>query len=257
MTHTMLKLGVPKFKQRFKEKRVPFFASPCADIPRLTGANILRDPGFEAHLSLTPTGPDGEHFAGEHALGNGPPFNNLQWAAGTSQLVDPAVATVTPWGVFTNNGVGFGTSRWHISTANPRSGTYHARYEYDFEGPDSTLEPSELTPIGGRNCDGAAYSTQVTPGDVVSFSAYVYISDNTDNWFGEVYFTVWDANGDEVVEGTFGDTALSGGSYVQCSHNIVVPAGGLWVHAFLLPFVGGLTNVNALIDVDDCSLAVS
>lgn len=228
------------------------FITPCTEIVRVTGANILRDPGFETHSATTPTGPDGEHFAGENgAAGLAGLGFGLEWIDDTraDDLID-----VSGWFVFNNPDPSY---YWRISTANPRSGTYHARYEFVAEGIGATVQPDSLIPMGGKTCDPTPWSARVVAGDVVTFTAYVYISDNTDDWEGDIFFQFFDTNFDEVGNDPGSFTALSGGSYVQCTYSQVVPAGGVYAWANVLPFSNSVFTTDAMIDIDDCTLEVA
>lgn len=237
-----------------------YLAEGCTE-PIVYGANILRDPGFESHLSLTPTGPDSEVFGGE--IGVGAPGWALSWADGA--FVPLSTVDSTGWGVQTNNGVGFYNGyRWGISSANSRSGAFHARFNH------LTLTSQNapgLSPIGLRMCPpktgiagapglNGVWSAKVNPGDDVRFRVYVAASNLTDNWWVTVEFKVWDEPVENVISTNFTDGQILSTSYTAFEHSETITAGGVYVLASVYLTIAGVSSADVSLDIDDAELEV-
>ena len=208
---------------------------PCTEA-RLVGSNILRDPGFENHISATGGGPNGDEIPYDGvAL---PGEVRSRWSD------DSAAPSSSGWMADTDELAG---SRWYIETANPRTGTYHVRY-----GPDM-VAGTALWPVAVDVCawpdgDFGRATSKVVEGDLVDLSFY---------WMGS------SVSGSPTImwgiqwldfEGTYmsqsDDTSSVSTSYVQYDISAVAPASAV----FVLPFISRLSDSNAAAvhDVDDC-----
>lgn len=221
----------------------------CTEL-RLTGSNILRDPGFEEMDSI-PLGPDDENFPGEITAG-APPWP-LCWASG--QNTPLSITDQTGWAVFTNNGDGFYSGyRWFRSTANPRSGTSHARWNFDLDA----VEPADIIPIGLRNCtDNGAWTCLVQPGDLITFSGYLAFANLTDDWRLSIGFEIWNQSQTVQTYEQYTDYDITATAYTNYSHSFVVPANSYYGVALFQISLTGLANVNNVIDVDDFVLSIT
>ena len=87
MTYTHLRVGTSKLPSK-----PPRSNPPCTE-PYVKGANILRDPGFELHVSNTGGGPLGTEVAAEYWRPSGGGYTrdrqNLNWTNGT--VADPSL----------------------------------------------------------------------------------------------------------------------------------------------------------------------
>lgn len=222
--------------------------------PLIYGANILDDPGIEQMASVGP-GPDGEDFPGE--IGSGTPPWALEWAGGTAFTGETTWAVNTNFGLVSANPGGIAPCRFELSTVNPRSGTYHARYTFD---PDlNGGAGAELIPVGFEMCDGSGgvWTARVEPGDSVSFSIYAAASDVTTNPNIFMYPLIWNAGLDtEVLDGgsaSFFSTLTT--SYVEYTLNFVVPADGYYM--LLAADVDPNGDLSVFhIDLDDATLSI-
>jgi hypothetical protein len=134
------------------------------------GENILRDPGFENHLTLSGGGGPG---------GDDIPFYNADVTSISGYL---AADLPVPWcfpaltwsdKTCAPDVVGWGQSfarHWNLSTVGPEAGTYHARLN---QASVAGSGPHYLYALGGRSCRNRfrMYSARVQQGDVVTWSS--------------------------------------------------------------------------------------
>ena len=224
---------------------------PCTEV-RYTGANVLPDGGFESSFGF---GTEGDEIP-EAGSGFGEPrgmFSDCSafpftvctpaplygWAADTNQ-VDPI----------------FPDQRWHVSAANPRTGTYHGRY---------IEESAAVNLLYGVRIDLCGYgpsgvkprAVKVSPGDVCDFAFWFMVSTLTGGARFSYALTFLDTDGVEMVEHSTND-ATPATSYTQYTKSVVAPAGS----GYVLPWVtrGNPTGSPAdsvTYDTDDWTLGVT
>ena len=138
MTFTHLTVGTSKLPSK-----PPRSNPPCTE-PYVKGANILRDPGFELHLSNT----------GKTEI----PELSSSWATLTWQDTTTPDPSLIGW-ANTAYVAGGSVTAWDISDAGEETGSYSARMV------GNTLAP-HLAVIGLVGCsDGEFYSARCEPGD--------------------------------------------------------------------------------------------
>lgn len=249
MSHTMLRLGTPKFRRKFEEREVPMAVSPCIE-----PGTSLRDAGFESHIAITGGGPTGNEIPGE----TGEDFTI--WS-------DDTVATdLTGWAAFH---IDIGGNHWIASTADPRSGLYHARFVPD---PADDID-SYLTCIGGYPCSpiNAGFqgvSASVTTGTFFRFGIWAKATEIAMGASAEpgfilnYHFFCQDALGDDGEVIDFGEVLTTSYQYFEVD-GFVPDAVGL---GFDVPFsyiqfrpevYGGDTSTGTLrFDMDDAEMQI-
>ncbi len=246
MTFSRLTLGEPRLKSKLRGGSVDL-AEPC-DEDLVYGTNVLTDPGFENHLSSYEEGPDGEHFPGEWDR-----VGTAFWADGT-EITSNSVYNGTGWAVFSNNGAS-PTNRWLISTSNPRSGTYHARFSHDISfgfGEDASyIAPMEVTLC---DVDGAA-GARIAAGDFAEISYYMMVSNITNVPVTEVEFEFRDS--DRTFISSVGQaTSALNTAYAQYSHSAVAPSGAYYVQIYIYAYTDNSMTTDVTFDIDDCALEI-
>lgn len=116
MTFTSLTLGTPKFKRRIKYRPVAYVQAGCTHPATTYGSDIVVDGGFENTNGQGPNGneiPYGPTFVG---FPDGHPW--LAYPSDDSEATPPANKW---WQASASIGP------WTVSSANPRSGSFHAR----------------------------------------------------------------------------------------------------------------------------------
>lgn len=155
MTQSRLTIGTPKIPAK-----PPRGKPPCRE-PIVYGANILKDPGVELQLANFGGGPLGN----EIPQFVGVPVTGLRWSDHTA---GPSKSYFIQDQLAINE-----TVRWHVSTANPRSGTYHLRLS------DTTNDAHPWVQLGQANgCPAGLpfYTAVVQPGDFVKWSMWAMAS---------------------------------------------------------------------------------
>ena len=169
MTYTHLTVGTSRIPSK-----PPRSQPPCVE-PYITGANILKDPGFELQLS---------NFGG----GEGseiPQFASFSSYTLPYEWEDGSSAGLSTFWSQRKTGAGFaGTDRyWQASTTNPRTGTYHARLAMGTGTPinqGQTLVCSQIMHCAWQTDAIDLASAIVVPGDFIRFGAWISVNDITD-----------------------------------------------------------------------------
>lgn len=249
MTYTHLRVGTKPFRSKPPRK-----GPPCSE-PYITATNILRDPGFELHDANVPNGPSGYDFPGD-GMGTGSnPSGSLYWDA--TNITDTLYYDVNGWAVFSNNSGGAGLPV--LSTANPRSGTYHWRVSYA----PSTISGAETHPVvvGGRFCVPVSglirgYSSRVEPGDFVRFGVYAMANTTTGTPTIQPAIDFYDsgANNITTINGT--SSALTT-SYVYYEVTAIAPASSYACVVDATLWAATSQSATLTFDIDDCVLEVS
>lgn len=281
-----IKNGSPDLSEDPRSSLVaPYVVDPCVNLP-VYGANILRDPGFERHLSnVTPPAGHGLVFPSGYSASTQLPGQRLAWHdyAGENEYVgapptfDQLVGEEglsTGWSTYNPDANGYG--RWYVSTANPHSGTYHARFDWTgnwdptFPYVYSEGPPTYLLAIGGYNCaDPFPYSARVEPGDVVTASAWFYFTEpggvTEDMWC--TVSLVWSkqAGGPTVPTPRYVSSSqiVTPGSWQKITVSAVVPETAYWA-GLEISYDGtfeyydgfGRDAGDYVLDIDDAVLSV-
>lgn len=214
---------------------------PCTEA-RLVGSNILRDPGFDNHLSATGGGPNGDEIPYDGI--SLPGEVRARWSD------DSASPSSSGWMADLDELAG---SRWKISTANPRTGTKHARY-----GPNM-VAGTALWPVAVDICawpegDFGRATSKVFPGDLVSLSFY-WMASSISGSPTIMWGIQWlDAAGNYISQ--VDATSSVSTSYVQYGPT---SAAAPSTAVFVLPFISRLSDSNsaAVHDVDDCVVGLA
>ena len=162
MTYTHLTVGQSRIPSK-----PPRAQPPCTE-PVKYGANILSDPGVELQLANFGGGPDGDEVPQLVNAGGSWYTQPYVWSDHTVGPARSYVAQVPQ---------GLGPSEyWRVSTANPRSGTRHLRWNFTAGGSGGeSVYFLQLPLCGAIPNDGTtpdAMSARVEPGDYVRFGFY-------------------------------------------------------------------------------------
>lgn len=258
MTTTYLRVG----RGRWPSKPPKGNPSPCVD-EAVYGANILRDPGFELHAGngFDNYGVDGEDFAAGLRTDTSP-LGQLYW---------DAERPTTPLAVIDSYYDDAGWSIWEtydpatyplfaaqtpvLSTANPRSGTYHIRWSV----PDEFDNEIEIEPLGGQTCENdRAYSAVVAAGDTITWSGYVNVAVSAGvAWTGYVAVGYFASDQTHLAPATseYSETGVTLGSYTLISVSATVPADAKYAVCGFGAYTSGITGATT-VDFDDCTLAL-
>ncbi len=220
----------------------------------------MKDPGFEFHTVRVPSGPNGMTIPGD-SFGASVSPGSLYWD--TVNISNRFYYNVNGWAVFSNN-IGHtptGSGLPEISTANPRSGTYHWRVPY-LTGEIGGAVTYPL-PIGGSFCTlksglTQGYSARCEPGDLALFSGYYTVSDTTDGPFPLNTALAWydsDATRISTVTGPVNNLTTS---YVKHEHSAVAPA-GTYAVVFEFDIENGFEETVGTVnfDADDFVLGIT
>lgn len=223
---------------------------PCPEAV-IKSTNLARDPGFE----------DGNLIGGEH-------FDNGQglWVIGTPAFpeatgdLDPYTNVDYYGDVDTPSYVG----NWFaLSTANPRSGTNHARFTAGATGAGS-FSPY-IVPVGLDACrlpftsvwKHHLVSGRCDPGDTVNIRAFVMDDEGTGSDVWELQTCFYDDNAG--AGGAFGCGVTgfaSQASYTQITRSVVAPANSVWWTGAVIVIHDFVTS-GSVFDVDDVEIEVT
>lgn len=249
MTYTYLRVGTKPFRSKPPRK-----GAPCSE-PIVYGTNILKDPGFELHDANVPNGPAGYDFPGDGFGPGSTPIGSLYWDA--TNITDTLYYDTNGWAVFSNNSGGDGLPV--LSTANPRSGTYHWRVSY----PPATISGAETYPIpvGGKYCTKIsgrwqAYSARVEPGDFVRFGVYAMANTTTGTPTIQMSIGFYDSAAASITTVTGTATSLTTG-YVWYESTAVAPASSYAIAVEANLWANTSQSATLTFDVDDAVLEVS
>lgn len=236
MAYTYLRVGTKPFRSKPPRK-----GPPCTE-PYVRGSNILRDPGFEQFLAWGHGGPDDDMPIDSTNQYNDSTFAKL----GTSGV---------PWQGGEN--LSSGDNYWKVSTANPRNGTYHARWT----GLSSTFLAfaGQLNPVMFHKCPldtaGWLVAARVEPGDFIRHSAWIRGTVSAGNPKLDYAWEVFDSDGVSVASDTVTVGNLTG-TYTKYEFSFFAPANAFYLDIGFIPYPDS-NSVNCTFDVDDCELEVS
>lgn len=247
MTFTRLTLGEP----RLRGKASGGTAEEACTEDITYGTNILKDPGFEQHLGNTAASSWSDSIPTDATSTAQTPESGLLWVDEgefDDSLWTPVTNTASGWfhPFFSNEAEA--DYFWIVSTANPRSGTHHAR----FTKHASTASSPDFAPYVQGRCSTPfnPYSTRIAPGDFIELTFWSTISTTTNSPTAHAFFAFFDSSfaGAGTDIGT--DSALST-SYTSFSHSSIAPAGAYYAYAMLqISFMGA----GAIVDIDDVTL---
>lgn len=219
-----------------------FQGFPLEDVcvePRILGADVLRDPGFEVML-------DGfeipNYVAGltyepdiHDSLGNFAYTDQLGWAADSASSSFP-----------------FG-----VSSASPRTGIKHIRTGQKV---DIGSGPHRLYVVTGVVCANPrfVYGARVEPGDVATLSGYAKTDDPFDGVTIRIHFEWYDSSF-SFIDSDFSSFMTVQTTYTQHSFSgdfyPVAPASAYYLHAYFAFGMGGAQS-SSVADLDDTELVV-
>ncbi len=226
--------------------------APCNHGPVVYGSNVLPDGSFENSNGYGPLGNELPGYADTGGL----VFPYWNWSDNSQSYGMP-----TFWSQEDN----IANRKWRISTANPRSGTYHARQIYTAAAQANAIRPATLMVCPDR-IDGAGnvwYTSQamvVEPGLPWELSFWGMIDSPVNSHKFRLFYTYTDAYDSDSQSYAHLFSNLTS-SYVQYTHGHTTPTTGD------LGFVPHLLHISVennfsgssgtpTIDVDDFALAV-
>ncbi len=238
--------------------------------PLLYGDNILRDPGFENHVSTVPTGPRGEVFPGEVSSSTQQPQVPL-WARefNAGLIIYEGHGPLSGWVTFTN----IQPSSPIISTKNPDSGLYHVRQLI----PAGFTLGRDMLPVGfymctrilehtsasfwkGEDAEGnplnghGVFSARVEAGDQIEFSVRAMSTPDVDNPQCEMSIIIYDADLLQIG-GNLLQPAVGPG-YTRVTVTATAPAGSVYLWVSARPVYLGFT-VDKFYDMDSAVLKIT
>lgn len=219
--------------------------------PIIYGTNILPDPGFETLLALTGGGPNGDEIAYRDGQVRGPFF----WPSDDSSAYTARGSLADhPWVQRASLNT---QAQWKISSANPNTGAFHARAEFDNQTND-TKGQDDLIGATFISCSTTVPQPffRVNEGDLVSsqVSAMVQsVSANTEQLLTFLQFL--------DVEGNFLDfyqqAAFLTTSYVDYAQSAFAPPGTYYAYTLYRPTRANPgTAVVSTYDYDDIIVGV-
>ena len=275
MTYTHLTIGQSKIPAK-----PPRAQPPCTE-PIKYGSNVLRDPGFELHVSNTGGGPGGDEVSSVRYSddGTGSPLEGddgfLHWSDGST--VD---ASLPGW--FAPVAVATGDDTyyiyplgWRADTTAPRTGTYHLRSGPAVDGQSVRANDvihlavlgvvACLPDAGGGIAEHPYYAARVGSGDFVelSFYAKAVLPGSTSALIDDIELEFYEADGTWIGgsyysnAGNYAATKDMTTSYVQWTFATFAPATSHFVYANIIFQQTPDAGQNTYIDVDDCVLKVS
>lgn len=207
------------------------------------GENILTDPSFEdypwADDPPIPAFPVTNYNYDTSPLTT----SGLVWLDGSgTYLWDQMVPVVEPPGWYHIYSDIDDFRHWTISTEDPRSGTYHAKWT-SIDG--WSRVPPELASYGGSSCTPRRvrggptpygriyfpYSARVQPGDLVEFTIWAKTFGSSAQ-LGYLYLDWWDASGNQNTTDVSDENwELSNTEYRKMTYAVVAPEGSEYVMA--------------------------
>lgn len=226
--------------------------------PLIYAENLLRDPGFENHLSWTGGGPTGDAIpmSSDTHSSFTECKSGLAWPDGGTDFNTWPCAVELPLQNQSNWCSIDGDAEdhwWKVSDADPLAGQYHARWT---KGPATNNAPS-LTPFQQGTCVGShVYSCRVFAGDTVNFSYNIKASTLTGGPTSNVFIT-W-VGTQYLFFGEFAEVnnVPMATSYQEVAISGQAPSWALYALIEIDPSPGGGFPVGAFIDIDECQLEV-
>lgn len=239
----------------------PVALIPCVDQVRVRSTNVLKDPGFELQTATYGTGPnladDIPHYTTQTGFGT-VPFRWVDPSDGNSTN-DPEAGRATYWVQdFTQS-----TSiRWQTSTANPRSGSRHARKTMATSSPTGSGSSYSLYADQWTRCAAPAvaganfYTAAVRGGDTVTFSFYMMVNSTAASPTVNRVIDFYDGQFEFTTGYTeVGPTNLTT-SYAQYSVTKIVPNNNT-KYATCYLWVSHDNAAPTIVDMDDAVVSVT
>lgn len=248
-------MGLDSYVKRAHSHRERLIVE-CTE-PYILGSNILLDPGFERSAG---GGPNGGSIPSDMGIGSaiGCP-HGLQWPdkndANETNHTCVAGSDFPAWMNMDSDASDGTENEWKIATANPRSGTNHARWT------DAGGNFPLIGPWGLRDCIGGGgypWGARTDPGDLVTFSIYIEVSTTTGLTTWTLFLDYYDSDG--LIGGFISsqsDTGSVSTTYAQASVSGVVPTGTVYVRPSLDTNHSASFPVSATVDLDDGILSVA
>ena len=222
---------------------------PCLELP-VKGASLLEDGGFENYVSDT--------GRTDFARRGFTPFPSLRWMDDT-----PA----EPWVGGGKLGLNWferesnteWEDEWTVSTANPRTGTYHAR-AVNLAGPDHTSNSLSTGKYWVCDFDGTTGMPIwfVEPGYVMSATCYAMVTASMigggSNQLILMSINYYDIDYMFMSQASNSPNNLSG-SYQQFSVSAVAPVGAVYGEFTMIDSQSSI-SVASTYDVDDVTLSI-
>lgn len=247
--------------------RMTQLSNPCpCEEPVVYGTNILADPSFENHLAETGGGPLANEIPGVYICSGG---------SGAEVLV-PAWTDATPYSgskwvgernIPSGSCQGLNAAKWFISTASPRTGTYHARFTKTTNS--SLQEPGWLIPTFGATCETTIQlpentrnfktaSAVLNPGDFIRFKYYGKVSVAAINGWPQATATIsfFNASGVHLQQIGVASTTV-GTSYESREISGIAPASTRYAVTRVDIFDLNTHASGYTADVDDCELELA
>lgn len=225
--------------------RQKIYSSEGCTEPHVTGP-IIVDTSLESYLSLTSGGPTGDGVPMiDEFYTPGPP---LTWYDKSS-----AEEPFAPQLISSGNGITASTTdRLHVSSANPRTGTYHARWGSNAAFTDLTFKNGRVCVLGDPQSSDLTgtwagfYSARVEPGDIVTWGAWF---DAASSMTMRLFMDFYDS-GQIWVSFESSDRTI-GTTYAYEEYIIAAPANAHYV------VVGGESRNFVTVDADDFGLTIT
>lgn len=234
-------------------RTIEFAPADCTE-PHVTGANILRDPGFES-------GGDNGSLATRIPMTDNTPelfYPDIQYSDNSGTPAAP-VEGYTPTLGWTADLDWHTTGRYHEhSTAAPRTGTYHVQSNTYGENPVFDA----LWVVGGEMCiSGDArgwYSAIVKPGDIITWSMFSRRTGSSGTLENHWQLFFYDNTATFISSDTGNfllDLHIS--AYQAYSHNTVAPANAHYLTASIdAQVVSGTPSSDTRVYHDDMVLSI-
>lgn len=212
--------------------------------PYFTGPNILTDPGFENFVDNS----GGWHHL-DRSWGGSTTYTlplltvncpTYLYLPGLTCMPEALIAWAQLNGPYTINDLTADTG-WKVTISNPHSGDYHAIW-LDWI---SNSIPGEI--VAFSPFISAPHSARVNPGDTVTWSAYLMITDVRGTPQTFPYLQFFNSSGSAIWT-TLGTATNLTTTYAQVSMNVVAPAGSHYVRA-VFGFQGdGFQSIHTYFD---------
>lgn len=218
-----------------------FDKTPCSD-PHVTGSNVISAPSIEG----TPRG---------GTSGNALPELLSGGSIAEYDNGDPAPQTQ----IYLQQPFSRADHIALVSTANPRTGTEHIRWQEEGGNPTASSN-LQLNWIEKEVCNGSStwftnsYSARVLPGDIVDWYVWATVSSTTPGPYIRLDIDVYDQSETWLQNFTIPDPSLTT-SYAQYGMQVNMPASAYVIAAWVTCFLG--VAGSTYFDLDDFTLGIA